>query len=60
MPSTHVVYEGIEKTEKETFQVETYVDGFDIPWGMAFLPNKNLVVIYSNGNLWEINYNNKN
>ena len=52
--------DSIEKTEKETFQVETYVDGFDIPWGMAFLPNKNLVVSDRNGNLWEINYNNKN
>jgi len=52
--------DSIEKTEKETFGVETYADGFDIPWGMAFLPNKNLIVSDRNGDLWEINYNNKN
>ena len=52
--------DSIEKTEKETFGVETFADGFDIPWGMAFLPNKNLIVSDRNGNLWEINYNNKN
>ena len=48
----------IEETEKETFRVETFADGFDIPWGMAFLPNKNLIVSDRNGDLWEINYNN--
>ncbi len=52
--------DSIEKTEKETFGVETFADGFDIPWGMAFLPNKNLIVSDRNGDLWEINYNNKN
>jgi len=49
----------IEKTKKETFIVETYVDNFDIPWGMTFLPNKNLIVSDKNGKLWEINYDNK-
>ena len=51
--------DSIEKTEKETFGVETYADGFDIPWGMAFLPNKNLIVSDRNGDLWKINYNTK-
>ena len=51
--------DSIEETKKETFQVETYVDGFDIPWGMTFLPNKNLIISDKNGDLWEINYENK-
>ena len=49
----------VEKTEKETFRIETFVDGFDIPWGMAFLPNKDLIVSDRNGNLWQINYKSK-
>ncbi len=51
--------DSIEKTKKETFQVETYVDGFDIPWGITFLPNKNLIVSDRNGDLWKVNYNNR-
>jgi glucose/arabinose dehydrogenase len=51
--------EAIEKTIKETFKVETFVDGFDIPWGMAFLPNQNLIVSDKNGNLWQVDYNKK-
>ena len=51
--------DSIEETEKETFRVETFADGFDIPWGMAFLPNKNLIVSDRNGDLWKINYNTK-
>ena len=53
------VQESIEETEKETFRVETFADGFDIPWGMVFLPNKNLIVSDRNGDLWKINYNTK-
>ena len=51
--------DSIEKTKKETFGIETFADGFDIPWGMAFLPNKNLIVSDRNGDLWKINYNTK-
>ena len=51
--------DSIEKTIKETFKVETFVDGFDIPWGMAFLPNQNLIVSDRNGNLWQVDYNKK-
>ena len=36
--------DSIEKTKRETFKVETFIAGFDIPWGMAFLPNKDLIV----------------
>lgn len=51
--------DSIEKTEKETFKVETFIDGFDVPWGMAFLPNKNLIVSDRNGSLWLVDYNSK-
>ena len=51
--------DSIEKTIKETFKVETFIDGFDIPWGMAFLPNQNLIVSDRNGSLWQVDYNKK-
>ena len=51
--------DSIEETEKETFRVETFAEGFDIPWGMAFLPNKDLIVSDRNGNLWRIKYKSK-
>jgi len=51
--------DSIEKTEKETFKVETFIDGFDVPWGMAFLPNKNLIVSDRNGSLWLVDYKSK-
>ena len=51
--------DAIEKTQKETFRVETFAEGFDIPWGMAFLPNKDLIVSDRNGNLWRIKYKSK-
>ena len=51
--------DSIEKTEKETFKIETFIDGFDVPWGMAFLPNKNLIVSDRNGSLWLVDYKSK-
>jgi len=51
--------DSIEETEKEAFKVETFADGFDIPWGMAFLPNKDLIVSDRNGSLWLVDYNSK-
>ena len=51
--------DSIEKTEKEVFKVETFSDGFDIPWGMAFLPNKDLIVSDRNGSLWLVDYKSK-
>ena len=42
----------IVKTEKVSFQVETYADGFEIPWGMAFLPYNRMMVTDRIGDLW--------
>lgn len=33
------------------FQVQTVVEGLDIPWGMAFLPNGEVLITERNGNL---------
>ena len=51
--------DSVEKTKKETFRVETFIEGFDIPWGMVFLPNKNLIVSDRNGSLWLVDYKEK-
>ena len=51
--------ESIEKTENEIFKVETFVDDFNIPWGMAFLPDSNLLVSDKSGYLWLIDYHKK-
>ena len=44
----------IQKTKKVTFKVETFADGFDVPWGMTFLPDGNLLVSDRNGDLWKV------
>jgi glucose/arabinose dehydrogenase len=44
----------IVKTEKVSFKVETYADGFEIPWGMAFLPDNRMMVTDRIGDLWII------
>ena len=49
--------ESEEITDKEKFLVETFADGFDVPWGMAFLPNHDLLVSDRNGTLWKVSKN---
>ena len=44
----------IQKTKKVTFKVETFADGFDVPWGMTFLPDGNMLVSDRNGDLWKV------
>ena len=50
----------VEKTDKESFIVENFIDGFEIPWGMCFLPNEDLLVSDRNGTLWQIKKDGKN
>ena len=43
---------GIEQTTKHSFQVSLFSEGYQIPWGMAFLPNKHLLVSDKSGELY--------
>ena len=44
----------IVKTKKITYQVETFSEGYEIPWGMAFLPTNELLVTDRNGALYRV------
>lgn len=48
----NVDYDGMVKSEKLNFRVETVVDGLKIPWGIAFLPTGETMITERNGTLY--------
>ena len=44
----------IFETETLTIRLDTVVQGLDVPWGFAFLPNKEMLVTDRNGNFYYI------
>ena len=49
----------IHNTVKLSFQVETFVAGFEVPWGMAFMPDERMLVTDQIGDLWIVSRNGK-
>ncbi|HJM34600.1 MAG TPA: PQQ-dependent sugar dehydrogenase, partial [Candidatus Marinimicrobia bacterium] len=49
--------QGSYDTQLLSFQVNTFSTGYDIPWGMAFLPNGELLVTDISGSLWRVSKN---
>ena len=45
---------GVVKTNEHSFTVSTFSDGYEIPWGMAFLPNNDLLVSDRSGKLYRV------
>lgn len=43
---------GIEESEVQKFRVDTVVSGLDVLWGMAFLPNEDLLITERIGELY--------
>ncbi len=40
------------KSEKLNYRLETVVTGLDIPWGLAFLPNNDMLITERNGDFY--------
>ncbi len=50
---------GIEVSEDQKFRVDTIVDGLDVPWGLEFLPNGDLLISERRGELYRYAHNNE-
>ena len=48
------------KTNEHSFAVSLFSDGYEIPWGMAFLPNKELLVSDRSGKLYRVSSDGSN
>ncbi len=47
----HESSDGIEVSEVQKFKVDTIVEGLDVPWGLEFLPNGDLLISERGGDL---------
>ena len=50
--ATDVDYSGTIKSENLSFKLDTMVKGLEIPWGIDFLPNGDILVTDRNGNFY--------
>ncbi|WP_242693396.1 PQQ-dependent sugar dehydrogenase [Sabulibacter ruber] len=44
----------VHQSEKVSFQLDTVITGLDVPWGMAFLPNGDMLVTERSGTLYRL------
>ncbi len=51
------VKSNIFKTESGTVKLDTIVKGIDVPWGMAFLPNGDMLVTERSGKFYRVTKN---
>ena len=49
----------IVKTNEHSFIASTFSEGYEIPWGIAFLPNNDLLVSDRSGKLYRVSYDGK-
>ena len=42
----------VVNTKHLSFEVSHFSDGYEIPWGMAFLPDHRMLVTDISGSLW--------
>lgn len=47
-----ITSDGIVRSEEHNFVIDTVVTGINIPWGMAFLPNGDLLISERSGSLY--------
>lgn len=43
---------GIVESEEQTFRLDTIASGLDIPWGLAFLPNNDILITERDGDFY--------